>query len=258
MNSLNKIYAVAYYTAKEIIKSRILINVVLLGLALLLVTFVAFSFTYGDVARVALDFGLGMLSLSSVGIAIFIGVGLLSKEIENRTVYMIISRPVERYSFILGKMIGLSVVLVLNILLLSILTLSCYFFVGGEYSSIILWSILFTILESILVLLVVCLFSLLTTPTLSVIFSIVVYISGHSVSSAKLTLFAKNMPGLVEALNFYHFILPGFYKLNIKDFVLYKQSLEVSYIASTFSYAILYSIFLAILSILVFDKKNLD
>ena len=103
MDNLRKLYVIAYYTFREILKSNILVNVAILGLGLMLVTYVAFSFTYGEASRVALDFGLGMLSLSSVGIAIFIGVGLLSKEIENRTVYMIISRPVPRYIFILGK-----------------------------------------------------------------------------------------------------------------------------------------------------------
>lgn len=253
-----KITTIAYYTAKEIIKSKILLNVMLLGVALMVLTYVAFSFTYGEPSRVALDFGLGILSLSSVAIAIFIGVSLLSKEIENRTVYMIVSRPVPRYCFIIGKILGLIFVLSLNILLLSILTLLCYFLVGGVFEPIIAWCIFFTVLEAVLVLLVICVLSLITTPTLSTIFTIMIYISGHGISETKLTTFAKHAPGLMEALNFYHFILPGFYKLNIKDFVIYKQNLDLPYILSTLSYATLYSLFLILLSILIFEKKNLD
>ena len=257
-STLLKIQTVAFYTAKEIIKSKILINVLMLGLALLLTTYVAFSFTYGEVSRVSLDFGLGALSLSSVGIAIFIGVGLLSKEIVNRTVYMIVSRPVPRYAFILGKIIGLGSVLILNIALLSFMTLLCYFLTGGNYSPLIMWCIIFTILEALLILLIVSLFSLLTSPTLSVLFSIMIFISGHAVNEAKFTSLAQSMPSLMDALSFYHFILPGFYKLNIKDFVLYKQNLEWSYITNTLSYGIVYCLFLALLSIIVFEKKNLD
>ena len=130
MRELSKISTIAKYTFREIIKSKILVNVLILGIVLLGATYVAFSFTYGEPARVALDFGLGMLTLSSVGIAIFIGVGLLSKEIESRTVYMIISRPVPRYAFITGKLLGLAGVLILNILLLTALTLSLYFLTG--------------------------------------------------------------------------------------------------------------------------------
>jgi ABC-type transport system involved in multi-copper enzyme maturation permease subunit len=258
MNDLKKINIIAYYTFREIVKSKILLNVLFLGIALLTVTFVAFNFTYGDPARVALDFGLGTLTLSSVGIAIFIGVGLLSKEIDSRTVYMIISRPVKRFQFILGKIIGLGLVLILNISLLSLLTLTCYFAIGGEFYPIILWSILFIMLESILVLLVVSFLSLVTSPTLSVLFTIILYISGHSISSAKLTTFASNSKIFSSVLELYQFVLPAFYKLNIKEFVIYKQSLPIEFIIKTAAYGFIYSIFLIFLSIIIFEKKNLD
>jgi ABC-type transport system involved in multi-copper enzyme maturation permease subunit len=230
MNNLIKIKYIAMYTFKEIYKSKILLNTLLLGLGLLFVTYIAYSFTYGTPSRIALDFGLGMLSLSSVGIAIFIGVGLLSKEIESRTVYMIISRPVPRYVFILGKIIGLIGILILNILILSALTLLLYFVIGGTYTSLIHWCVIFTILEACLVLFLVSFLSLISSPTLTVIISLMIYISGHTISSAKSTLFAKNVPGLMDVLDIYHFILPGFYKLNIKDFLLYKQDLSTSYL----------------------------
>lgn len=258
MDDLKKLYTIAYYTFSEIVKSRILVNVAILGIGLMILTYVAFSFTYGEASRVALDFGLGMLSLSSVGIAIFIGVGLLSKEIENRTVYMIISRPVPRYAFILGKILGLVGILVLNILLLSLLTMALYFLTGGAFESLIGWSILFTIIESILVLLVVSVISLITTPTLSVLMTIMVYISGHAVSETKFTSLAKSTPWLSDVLDAYHFVLPGFYKLNIKDFLIYKQSLPLSYLAQTSLYGVLYAIFLCLLAIFIFDRKNLD
>jgi ABC-type transport system involved in multi-copper enzyme maturation permease subunit len=258
MNHLKKIYIIAYYTAREIIKSRILLNVLFLGLVLMLITYIAFNFTYGEASRVALDFGLGTLSLSSVGMAIFIGVGLLSKEIENRTVYMIISRPVPRWNFILGKITGLVFVLILNIVLLSILTLILYFVTGGEFHSLIAWSILFTCLESIIVLLIVSVLTLLTTPTMSVLISLMLYVSGHAISETKLTLMAKNVPGVMEVLNFYHFVLPGFYKLNIKDYIVYKQELSLSYLMSATGYGIIYSLFLIMAAIVLFEKRNLD
>ncbi len=258
MNNLHKIKIIALNTFKEIIKSKILLNTFLLGVILFVITFIAYSFTYGEPSRIALDFGMGMLSLSSVGIAIFIGVGLLAKEIESRTVYMIISRPVPRFTFILGKIIGLIGVLILNILILSLLTLALYFFIGGTYSYLIFWSIILTIVESILVLLVVSLFSLLTSQVISVLVTIAVYAVGHSITAAMTTNFAKNMPGLAEVLNLYHFILPGFYKLNIKSYLLYEQTLPDSYLINSFLYGILYSLFLIFISIYVFERKNID
>src|SRR4051812_6786124 len=103
---MNKTFIISYYTFKEILKSKILVNVFFVGLALMGITYVATEFTYGVPEKIAIDFGLGTLSFSSLGISLFLGVGLLSKEIESRTLYMVISRSVPRYAFILGKIAG--------------------------------------------------------------------------------------------------------------------------------------------------------
>lgn len=255
---MSKINTVAFYTAKEILKSRVLLNTLLLGLGLFIVTFIAYSFTYGEPSRIALDFGLGTLSLSSVAIALFMGVGLLSDEIQSRTVYIIISRPVPRYAFLLGRIIGLSLVLILNIFILSIITLALYFFIGGSYEYLITWTILFIAIEAILMLVIVSLFSLITTKVLAVILSIVVYIVGHAIDGAKLLSFVTNRPILEKILGVYHYILPGFYKLNLKSHLLYNQELSNGYLYGNLLYGITYGIALIMVSIYIFERKNLD
>jgi ABC-type transport system involved in multi-copper enzyme maturation permease subunit len=258
MNDLRKTLIIANYTMREIIKSKILINVLLLGIGLLLVTFVAYSFTYGDPSRIALDFGLGTLSISSIGISIFIGVSLLANEIDNRTVYMIISRPVPRYSFILGRILGLSGVLTINIFILSLLTFIVFFTAGGSLNQLIFLAVFFIGLEAVLMLLVVSLLSLVTSKTLSVVMSIVIYIVGHAINQTQLISFAQSNAFFKTILPAYQFILPAFYKLNLKDFVIYKSQLELSYIFSSMGYAVLYGGMLVMLSIYIFNKKNLD
>ena len=254
----SNIKTIAYYTAKEIIKSKVLVNTAIIGIGLLVATFVAYSFTYGEPARVALDFGLGALSLSTVGIALFMGAGILSDEIESRTVYLVISRPVPRYAFLLGKVLGLFFVLSLNVIILSLITLSLYFFIGGEYSSLISWAILFIGLEATLMLLIVSFFSLITSKVLSVILSILVYIIGHAIDGTKLLTFVEKRPVVQYILDAYHFVLPGFYRLNLKDFVLYNQNLELSYLLSSFMYGVVYCLALIFVSIMIFNNKNLD
>ncbi len=255
---LNNIFIIAKYTSKEILQSKILLNVLLLGLAMAGVIFVAFNFTYGEVSRVALNFGLSSLSLSSVGIAFFMGVTLISREIENRTVYMIISRPVSRSQFIIGKILGLMGVLFINILLLSLLTLLCYGLIGGEFYSTIFAAIIMTMLECVVVLLMICFFSLITTQTLTVLFSLSLYVTGHAISEAKLTTFAMKREFVSWVLEGYQFVLPAFAKFNIKDFVVYQKSLDISYFFNTTLYGVFYSLFLLFLILLIFEKKNLD
>lgn len=258
MNTLSKIHTIALFTMRDILKSRILLNVFLIGLGMMLMTYVAAEFTYGVPSRVALDSGLGMLTISSLGIALFMGATLISKEIDSRTVYMIISRPVPRYAFICGKVFGLLAVLLINISLLSVMTLVSTTFLGGAIDSLVWWSIFFIFIESLLLLLVVLFFSLISNNILAIIISLVFLVLGHAIQDTQGTSFVQHRPMLGFVLEFYHLVLPGFYKLNLKDFVLYKQSLPLDYLIRSMTYGISYSGFLLFLIITIFEKKNLD
>lgn len=256
--NIQKSLIIAKYTSLDILKSKILINVALIGLGLVVVTFVAYQFTYGSPHKVAIDFGLGTLTLSSVGIALFFGSNLLSKEIENRTVHMIISRPVPRYVFIIGKTLGLNIILFINVLMLSILTLSVYFISGGEFDSLILWSLFFIFIESTIVLLVVSLFSLLTSQTLAVLISIALYIVGHAFGTLESNTVVMGNPFILGTVKFLNILLPAFYKLNLKDFVLYEKNVGLNYLFGATFYGFCYGTAIISLSIFIFNKKNLD
>jgi ABC-type transport system involved in multi-copper enzyme maturation permease subunit len=258
MSIFSKINTIALFTMRDILKSKILLNVFLIGLGMMLLTYVAAEFTYGVPSRVALDSGLGMLTISCLGIALFMGATLISKEIDSRTVYMIISRPVPRYAFICGKVFGLLAVLAINIALLSIMTLASTSFLGGSIDSLVWWSIFFIFLESLLLLLVVLFFSLISNNILAIIITLVLLTLGHAIQDTQGTLFVQNRPLLGAILEFYHLVLPGFYKLNLKDFVLYKQSLPFDYLLKSMSYGLSYSAFLLLMIITIFEKKNLD
>ena len=254
----NKALTVAHYTFKEILKSKILLNVFFVGLGLMVVTYVATEFTFGVPERVAIDFGLGMLSLSSLAISLFLGVSLLSKEIESRTVYMIVSRPVSRSSFIIGKLIGLMGIQLINVIVLSLMTLTSSYLLGGEVTPLIIWAVAFIFLESFMLLLVVTLVSLLANNVLTVLFSVVLLLLGHSIRETQEISFIQNSPVLNGLLEVYHFFLPAFYKLNLKDFIIYERSLPFSYLFQAASYGVIYSSALLIIIIALFNRKNLD
>jgi ABC-2 type transport system permease protein len=100
---LNKIFTITKYTFLDLYKSRILLNCLFLGILLLAATILASEFTYGTPEKVALDFGLGVTSISTVAIAIFMGVSLIANEIESRTIYLVLSRNIGRSDFIIVK-----------------------------------------------------------------------------------------------------------------------------------------------------------
>ncbi len=255
---LAKLLLISLYTFKEIFKSKILYITLFIGIALMVMTYVATEFTYGTPDKVALDFGLGMLSLSSLGISLFLGATLLPNEINSRTVYMVISRPVPRWVFIIGKILGLIAILLINVLILSLMTLACSYLLGGEVNLVTIWAIVFNCLEAILLLLVVVFLSLFLNTTLATVVSLLILLLGHAIKETQETSFVKMRGYLNTVLEAYHLILPGFYKLNLKDFAIYQKTIETSYLVNAFLYGTFYSLFLLFLIIFIFNRKNID
>ncbi|MBL6988921.1 MAG: hypothetical protein ISR65_04050 [Bacteriovoracaceae bacterium] len=253
---LRSIFYISKYTFLEILKSKIMMNVVLFGAFLIFLCLVASEFTYGVPQKVALDIGLGILSIASVGISIFMGVNLLAKEIETRTIYMILSRPIRRSAFLFGKLIGMAQILLLNICLWGILVLFTYYFLGGSFQSLIIWSIFFSFLEALIILCIVTLFSLITNPTMSVIYSICMFIVGHATSET--LLLVKKSYLLSKTVKFIFIFFPNLSKLNIKQHVLYKQSMSMSYLLGSSGYALIYILIVILICILIFRTKRLD
>ncbi len=255
---MQNIFIVAKYTYRELLKSKILLNVVIVGVFLSLLAFVAVEFTFGVPERVAIDFGLGVSSVSSIIIAIFMGVGLMKNEMESRTLYMVLSKPIKRFEFLLGKFFGLQLILFLNVIIMSALTLFYYFFLGGLFSKVILYAVLFIFLEASLILLVAIFFSLISNAVLSVIFTLSFYISSYAIAEVQGMLQAKRNMFLNSAVKFLYYLLPDLTKLNIKQFVIYQQDLSAEFLTKTLSYSLIYFLILLIISSMIFEKKNLD
>ncbi|WP_417337141.1 ABC transporter permease [Halobacteriovorax marinus] len=253
-----KSLTVAKYTFSEFVQSKILYNVFFLSLGLLLMTYVASEFTYGVPNKVALDFGLGASSISTLLISIFLGANLIVREVENRTLYMIISRPISRVEFMLGKIIGLIGIVFINTLILGGVSLSLYFFMGGAWNSLIPFAFFFIILESIIVLLVVILFSLVTNTILAVVNTIVVYTTSYAIFEVGKTTFANNNLFFKKMIAIGNYLLPSLSNFNIKDYILYEKLIPYPSLGYGVIYGVSYVLFLLFICILIFNQKNLD
>lgn len=254
----SKFLVVAEFTFKELLKSKILLISCFIAFALVVLTFVATEFTFGVPEKISLEVGLSLLSLSSLGIALFMGIRLLPQELESRTVYMVISRPASRASFITGKIVGVIAVLFINILILSLTTMLMTFLIGGEITPLFYTCVIFNLFESILLLLVVVLFSLIINSTLAGAAAFLVLLLGHAVKQTQNLMFTENREIFQVLLKFYHFVLPAFHKLNFKDFVVYERTIPLDTQFSALAYGLLYSLAIYLLILLIFNKKNLD
>jgi ABC-type transport system involved in multi-copper enzyme maturation permease subunit len=255
---MKNIITVSKFTFIEVYRSKIMMGLFFMAIGLLLITYVASEFAYGAPAKVALDVGLGFLSLSNLAIAIFVGANLLSKEIDQRTLYMILSRPISRASFLIGKTLGLSVIFLMNTTILAVLTLGMYKLLGGHFEALIIWSAFFSFLEAVLVLLFAVYFSLITNTTMAVIYSVVLYIIGQAINEASGLIFAKSNAFFSKILSFATIIIPRFYQLNLKEYLLYRQDISINYLLGVVGYTVCYIAFMYFLISYVFNRKNLD
>ena len=246
------------YTIYEAFQSKIYYNVFLLGFVLFLLSFVASELTYGVPSRIAIDVGLGVSALAAVGIALFLGSNLIAKEIDNRTIYMMLSRPLSRACFFSGKIFGLITVLLINTFILYIVSITMFFFLGGEFSSLIVWCFLFSFFEACLVLLVIVLCSLLCNQILAIIVSMGIYVAGYSLDGILELSAVRGNEVLGGFLKIIQNLIPNFSRINIKDFIIYKKELPTEFLLGNIVYGIIFIVLLFGLNIFVFNRKSLD
>lgn len=254
----SKSLVVARYTFIEIYKSKIMINMIFTGIVLSILCYIASEFSFGNPSKVALDIGLGLLSITTKVLALFFGATLLKKEIESRTIYLILSNPVGRIEFLVGKLLGLTLILGLNTLILSVFTTAFYYLWDGVWNYLILFSVAQIFLESVLVLLLVVTFSLFTNINLSIFYTVGLYLAGTSITSVMNTSIVKSSKALEMLVYGFSFVIPNFSLFDIKSFVLYQQNVSMSYLFMTFGYGIIYSCFLMFISAIILSKKDLN
>lgn len=258
MGEIKKLWTVSVFSFLEILKSKIIYNTIFLGMGVVLLSYVATSFTFGVPERVALDFGLGTLTISAVAIAIFMGVTLVSREIESRTIYMVLVRPLRRSTFLVGRIMGMAGILLLNTAILSIFALSVFLFYNGTFSELIFWTIGFCFLEALVMLAIVVFFSLFTNNVLAVIYSLAIYVAGHAVDGVSKSVIVASNPYFHWIIKWYYFIFPNFERLNLKDYVLYQQMMPLEQLMQSMTYGIAYFMSTMLFSAIILEKKNLD
>lgn len=258
MNELKKIFIIANYTFKELYKSRILLITVLMGLFFIFISLIATELTYAHFQKVSLDISLGLISLSTKVISIFMGVQLLSKEIENRTFYISLSRSVSRRSFLVGKIIGMSFILLVNIFILSLVSWGLHIYFNGEVGRLLLLNPLFLYIESMIILSIVVLFSLITTPVISIMGAISLFFFGmYSREMLVFKTIEENIP-LQRFISFLGNILPDFSRFNLKEYILYEKFISPEPLLYSFFYGLVYFLVVVMIAVTVFNRKNLN
>lgn len=251
-----KIKAIAFNTFKEAVRNKVFYLLIVVGILFALSSYIMSLLTIGDKVKVLKDIGLASINFFCVLIAIFTGINLVFKEIDKKTIYNIVSKPISRSNFILGKFFGLSVTLLVALFAMAFIFYIFLFIFTGEFDARILLYFVLLYFELLIISAISILFSSFSTPILSSIFTISIYLIGHV--SWTFNEFKHILSGTFEKITAYSFyyIIPNLEKLNIKNSIVLKTGISSELIFSSILYAICYISAVLLLAALIFAKKE--
>ena len=210
----------------------------------------------GEQVRITQDLGLAAISVLSFMIAILVGTSIVYREIDRRTIYTVISKPVARWQFIVGKFLGLITTVSLLLGGMTILFVLINLIVARSFHSQLLLAILLTWMEMVLLTALSVLMSTIASPILGAVFSLLLYVIGHASADVK-DLATRFGSGTLRAISdVAYYALPNLEYLNVRSKVTHGVQIDVAYVAFASSYALLYSLVFLVIAVLVFERKE--
>jgi ABC-type transport system involved in multi-copper enzyme maturation permease subunit len=250
-----RILSIAINTFRENLREKLLYNLLFFALLMIGSSILLSRITLGDYHRLILDLGLASINLFGVLIAIFVGIGLVSKEVDRKTIYTIVSKPIPRYEFLLGKYCGLVITLFANTVVMVVGLLIVLQVMDVPITSLVFKSLALIFLELMVITAVAVLFSTFTSATLSAIFTLAVYVIGHL--SGDLKEFAKKLDEVSETVvNAIYYTLPNLERFNLKGHVIHHLDFGMADMALTSAYGLTYAAFLLLLASVIFQRRD--
>ncbi len=254
-----RVIHIASNTFREAVRDRVLYNLIAFALLLSGGAILVGQISIDIEKLVVINLGLTAVSLFGVVIAIFIGIGLVSKEIEKRTLYTVLSRPVRRWEFIVGKFFGLAGTLVVNTLFMALGVFGALLYLAHRFHKPDAWvlvALYFIILQFLIICALALLFSSFSSPLLSAVFAFALFVIGS---------FAEDLRGFATMAHGVSrwlatgaaYLVPNFSALNVISSVAHEQPIVGHLILYSTVYAALYTAMAVCGAVLIFQHRNL-
>ena len=266
---MRAIRSVAINVFRESVRDRVPYNLVLFAVLLISSSYLLGQLTAGQDVKIVKDLGLGAIEIFGLFIAIFIGIGLVSKEVERRSIYALLAKPVSRQQFIVGKYFGLVVTLVVN---LAVMVAALYLVLGymswtesAEAKAAwdapgpdpaLLKAIGLIAVELMLVTAIALFFSTFSTPMLSAVLTFGFFVAGHFNSDLKnFDKVVDSQPAIWLSRGAYH-LLPDFSAFDMKNEVVHGLPVTAGYIGTTTAYGLAYIAALLLVASFIFSRRD--
>ncbi len=220
--NLGRTLVVASNVFREVIRDRVLYIIGFFALILIAAAVLIPEIAAGNEDRIIMDIGLAAINLFGLVVTVFVGTALINKEIEKRTVYVLISKPVSRAEFVVGKHVGLSAVLAVLLATMTAIFLAVLSVKQISYPlNSILLTVLFQFLELALIAGVAILFGVFTSSLIAMMLTLAVYLMGNfSRDIVTLGNLAEN-PGIRQVTQNLYLVLPDLSRFNLKNEAIY-------------------------------------
>jgi ABC-type transport system involved in multi-copper enzyme maturation permease subunit len=261
--------SVAAAVFRESVRDRVFYNLVLFGLLLVGASILIGQLTAGQDVKIIKDLGLSATSLFGLFVAVWIGINLVSKEVERRSVYPLLAKPVTRSQFIAGKYAGLLLTLVVNLVVMTIaLYTVLYFLARGIPAPVqsawdapamdpaLLKAIVMIFIDLAVVTAVALFFSTYSSPMLSAIFTLGIYLVGQFNADLKRFDTIVDSPAAIAIAKACYYVLPDFSRFDVKLAVVHGIPVSGAFIAGTAAYAALYIAALLFGAMVIFARRD--
>ena len=252
---IGTVVAIARNTFLETIRDRILNAILIFAVVLIGSSILLGQLSAGQDVTIIKDLGLAALGFFGVIIAVFVGTSLVHKELDKRTVFVVLTKPVPRAAFLVGKYAGLMTTLTVLTAAMGIAYLGLLALLRVEIHLGMFQAIGYAWLELVLLTSLTLCFSTFTTPVLCMLYAFALYFIGHDLGPFK-EMAMKAAPGMRELLLALYYVLPNLTLFDIKNQVVYGFSSPPGQVAAVTAYAFAYSAAVFCVAALIFRRRE--
>ena len=254
---MKRIAAIAWCTFQEAVKDRLVFSLLFGGSLLLLSALVVAELTFIQRTRVITDVGLTAITLTGVLMAIFAGSNLFSREIERKRAYVILSKPVPRWQFVIGKFSGIAFAITFNVVILTALFVALLYLDSRYWDPAIFKAAFLILLELWLLAAFSLLFSSFSTPFLSIFYTFILFAAGHMLRDIRAYWQLKSVATRFLTKLIYY-VLPNLDNFNIKSSVANQIPVPMSFVTQSFLYWLIYISALLLVTVWLFQYRELE
>ncbi|MCB9795175.1 MAG: ABC transporter permease [Alphaproteobacteria bacterium] len=253
---MTQLMAIATNTFRESVRDRVLYSIVFFAVLVLITSVMVKEITIGDQEKIVRSVALGAIRLASAVVSIFLGIGLVYKEIERKTIYTIASKPTPRWLFILGKYLGLMGVIVVQLLLMAALYVGLMTAEQGFPGASVFLSWGMLILEMALLTAWAILFSSYSSPVIATLFTVAVLVVGHLADDLKNYAAMADSELAKQVADALYWILPNFSIFNVHDLAVYHLPIPGQQLLGATIYGLSYTAVVLAAAMLVFQRRD--